>query len=107
MLCKKILEKANDTEGFYKLYFETNNVEVINSHAYGCLLKELSVYFNGYDKYISNIICKSNSCGSASSDRGGLKIGTSNCSFYIPNGYGDGETRWAIFNKDNEYIKDI
>lgn len=104
---KKCLEKAKDTDEFYKLYFETNNVNVINSQAYGRLLKELSVYFNGYDKYISNIICKSDSSGSASSDRGSLKIGNSNCSFYIPNGYGDGETHWAIFRKDNEYRKAI
>lgn len=35
-----------------------------------------------------------------SSDAGGVKVGTNNFSIIIPNGYGDGTTRFAILNED-------
>ena len=41
------------------------------------------------------------------SDAGALKIGTDNFSILIPNGRGDGETRYAILNSKEFYASDL
>lgn len=99
---KKCLEKANDTDEFYKLYFETNNIKIINSLAYGRLLQEV-YFYEEFIKNVKNILLKADNYGSAPLASGRLKIGNSNCSFYFPNGCGNGETYWVVFNKNNEY----
>lgn len=41
------------------------------------------------------------------SDAGALKIGTNNFSILIPNGHGDGETRYAVLNSEEFYASEL
>lgn len=102
----KCLEKAKDTEDFLQYYFSTYDKKIVCCQAYGELLKG-STHYAGFDMHVKSILYNANKIFLTCSDIGSLKIGNEQCSFYIRNGYGDGEMYGFIFDKDNEYISAI
>ena len=92
--------------------------EVIDAlaHTDDCVIK-LSSYYADASKLCSDNKhwhrCRAflgDKCEKTDSDRGCLKIGNGESFFYIPNGYGDGTTRYAILRENeplNEFMFDF
>lgn len=98
------LNKAKNTEDFENLYFSTKDIDIMNSQAYGELLKKQSLIYEGYSEIYNYVMNQAEIKNIAGSDRAGLKIGNDNFSICVSNGYGDGVTKFAVFKKGNPYI---
>ena len=81
----KLFRKAENYEAFVKSVL--NCPELKLTYGFAELAKEDRDYFY----HIRGIL--GDSCKKAYSEAGSLKIGTSNCSFLVGNGYGDGTFR--------------
>lgn len=95
------LEKAKNLDDLERMYFQTNNINIICSQGYGVFSQRSAHHTSRLKKlfsYADNSII-------TYSDIGSLKIGVENSSILIPNGYGDGETKIAFFNADNPYVE--
>jgi hypothetical protein len=94
----ELLEKAENTEDFYKLILADERMR--KTQAYARLSKALPHHWYRIRDMFGDKQFKTYS------DVGGLKIGNENFSMIIPNGYGDGTTRVAIFEEryiENEF----
>lgn len=85
----ELWEKSETVDDFKKLVF--HDKRLLTEQATGEMFK--------HDWYF-----KRNMLGNKQiklySDAGGVKVGTDNFSIIIPNGYGDGITRFAVLNED-------
>ena len=61
-------------------------------------LSRLAAVINGGDWYWKRGML-GDACKKASSDAGSLKLGHDGFCLFVPNGYGDGTTRYAVLNK--------
>lgn len=85
----ELWEKSETVDDFKKLVLEDERL--LTEQATGEMFKH-DWYFKR--KILGNKQIK------LSSDAGGVKVGTDKFSIIIPNGYGDGTTRFAVLNKD-------
>lgn len=94
---KSLLRKAADTDDFVEKYLTIDKYKRSQ-----CYQEMLRVYHP--DKvwyYLREMI--GDKCRKTDSDAGGLKIGTDNFSIIVPNGHGDGVTRYAILDEKDFY----
>lgn len=97
-----ILDRSKDMDQFVGCYLDNENYK--HYQGYQELLKRerpemaLKYIHENFDYRLLEV----------SSDAGGVKVGNDTFSIVIPNGAGDGITRVAIFeNQENFYAKDI
>ena len=98
---KEVLQTAENTEEFINLFLA--NKDFKKTQGYQELLKyerpEQAWYF-----VRENF---SEKCLKLNSDAGGVKVGNDDFSIIIPNGYGDGITRVAIFENNDFYCDNL
>ena len=92
-----ICRKAKDFDDFLNLYLE-NETFKYSQGAY-----ELYKKFFAKDLWFKLRSFLGNKCRKTCSDIGSLKIGNDTFSIFISNGYGDGVTRYAIFDHQPEW----
>lgn len=88
---EKMYKKAKSLDELKNIVILSEEERVKKSQCYAVASKELP----GHWKRIRSMI--GNKCKKTISDVGGLKIGNSEFSIIIPNGLGDGTTRYAIY----------
>lgn len=99
---KGLIRKAKDTDDFVKLYLDKDTAKskgYYTSQAYQVMLE--SYDYSGLWKYFREMLGEKRKY--ASSDAGSLKVGNDDFTILIPNGHGDGATRYAILNEDEYY----
>ena len=65
------LNKAKNTEDFENLYFSTKDIDIMNSQAYGELLKKQSLIYEGYSEIYNYVMNQAEIKNIAGSDRAG------------------------------------
>ena len=88
--CLAILDKAEDSGQVIKMVLESDTMK--GSQIYAELSKREHYHWFRVQNSISNWV-------KTYSDAGGLKIGNDDFSITVPNGYGDGDMRYAVVDK--------
>lgn len=88
--CLAILDKAEDTSQVVKMVVESDTLK--GTQIYAELSKRIPNHWLRVKSSIDNWV-------ETYSDAGGLKIGNGSFSITVPNGYGDGDMRYAIVDK--------
>lgn len=92
-----ICKKAKDFDDFLNLYLDSDTFKY-SQGAY-----ELYKKFFAKDLWLKLRDFLGDECRNCISDIGSLKIGNDAFSMFISNGYGDGVTRYAIFDSEPEW----
>lgn len=98
---KSLIRQAKDTADFVEKYLANTNWK--KEQCYQVMLKEYK--YNSVWYYVREMF--GDKCKKTFSDAGALKIGTKDFTLLIPNGYGDGETRYAVLEKSEYYANTI
>lgn len=98
---KQLIKKSATTDEFVEKYLA--NPEWKKEYCYQAMLKQYKLENVWY--YIREMF--GNKCKETESDAGALKIGAGGFVVNIPNGYGDGEMRYAVLNDDEFYARDL
>lgn len=95
------LEKANNTEEFTEMFLA--NKKYKHKQGYQVLLrseKPDQVWYFIRENF-------GDKCFKTMSDVGGVMVGNDDFSIIVPNGYGDGTTRVAVFDKGEFYVDNL
>ena len=93
------LEKAKDLDDLERMYFQTDNINIICSQAYGVFSQRTA----DHDLRLEKLFNHANNTFTTYSDVGSLKIGVGDSSVLIPNGCGDGKTTVGFFDANNPF----
>lgn len=99
----KLIRKSENTDDFVNRFIDDKEFAHLNSQAYAEMLKE---YFPKKVWYFVRGSLGDN-VRKTLSDAGGLKIGNDNFSIIIPNGRGDGITRYSVLSQTENYASNI
>lgn len=103
---KSLIRKSADTADFVARFLDKQTAtdhEYYKSDIYQIMLRK-------YDSRAAWYYCRENlgdRCRKTWSNAGALKIGNESFKAYFPNYYGDGETRYAVLNRDEFYASQI
>lgn len=93
------LERAKNLDDLEKIYFQTDNINIICSLGYGVFSKRTA----NHDLRLEKLFNHADNSITTYSDVGSLKIGVEDSSVLIPNGLGDGITTVGFFDANNPY----
>lgn len=95
---REIVEKTgDDIDTIIKALLESKDKKIISSQAYA-VASRLNLDGQHWNRLREMM---GNKCRKTESDAGGLKVGNDEFSIIIPNGYGDGVTRYAVLEEDD------